>query len=146
MKKVLTMALAVLISVAFVSVTFAQAPEKTETTTTTTKTPFKKETTTTTTKTTKSKHMEFTGKVMNMDTAENMMTVQGKKGDMTFDVSTATMKGEAKVGDNVLVKYIEKDGKMVASSVTVKWAKTTKKTTTTKETTEETTAPASQAK
>ena len=83
---------------------------------------------------------------MNMDTAAKMMTVKDKKGDMTFDVSTAKMKGEAKVGDNVLVKYIEKDGKMVASSVTVKWAKTTKKTTTTKETTEETTAPASQAK
>jgi hypothetical protein len=93
-KKVLTMAIPVLISDVFVTVTFAQTPEKTETTTTTTKT--------------KSGHMEFTGKVMNMDT--------------------------------------EKDGKMVASSVTVKATRTTKKTTTTKETTEETTTPASQAK
>jgi hypothetical protein len=149
MKKVLMMALTVLISVAFVTAAFAQAPagtpEQKTTTTTTTKAPDTKETKTT--KTTKSKAMIFTGEVTNMDTAAKMMTVKGKKGDMTFDVSGAKMKGEAKAGDKVTVKYVEKEGKMMASSVTMGGAKTTKKTTTkTKETKEETTAPAAPAK
>ncbi|MCG6536537.1 MAG: hypothetical protein L7F78_17985 [Syntrophales bacterium LBB04] len=153
MKKVLMMALTVLISVAFVTVVSAQAPagtsEQKTTTITTTTTPEKK-VTTTTTETTKSKGMWLRGRVAAMDTAAKMMTVKGKKGDMTFDVSNAKMKGEPKAGDKVRVKYTEKDGKMMASSVTMSRAKTTKttKTTTTKttETKEETTAPAAPAK
>jgi|GEM_PF-390528 hypothetical protein len=159
MKKVLMMVLAFLISVAFVTTVFAQAPagtpEKKTTTTTTTTTPEKKETATTpktpekketATKTTKSKAMIFTGEVTNMDTAAKTMAVKGKKGDMTFDVSGVKMKAEAKAGDKVTVKYTEKDGKMMASSVTMGGAKTTKKTTTkTKETKVETTTPAAPA-
>jgi hypothetical protein len=132
MKKVSMFVLAVIISVAFVSTTFAQAPAGTT---------EKKETTTTTT--TKAKAMTFHGKVTNMDTAAKMMTVTGKKGDMTFDVSNAKMKGEINVGDKVGVRYMEQDGKMMASAVKVikgKKMKTTK--TKTKEKTEETTAPA----
>ena len=50
------------------------------------------------------------------------------------------MKGEAKAGDKVTVKYMEKDGKMMASWVTMHRAKTTKTTITkTTETKEETT-------
>ena len=158
MKKVLMMVLTVLISVAFVTVVFAQAPAGTpeKKTTTTTTTPEKKETTTTTatpekkettTKTTKSKAMMFTGEVTNVDTAAKMMTVKSTKGDMTFDVSSVKMKGEAKAGDKVTVKYTEKDGKMMASAVTMGKAKTTKKTTgKTTEKKEETTAPAAPAK
>jgi len=87
--------------------------------------------------------MIFKGEVTNMDTAAKMMTVKGKKGDMTFDVSGAKMKGEAKAGDKVTVKYMEKDGKMMASSVTMGKVKTTKTTTKRKtEKTEETTTPA----
>jgi hypothetical protein len=140
MKKALMIALTVLISAAFVTAVFAQAPAEKTTTTTTTTTPEKKETTT---KVTKSKAMMFTGEVTNMDMAAKMMTAKGKKGDMTFDVSGAKMKGEAKAGDKVTVKYTEKDGKMMASSVTMGGAKTTKKTTVkTTEKKEETTAPA----
>ena len=70
-------------------------------------------------------------------------SVKGKKGDMTFDVSGAKMKDEAKAGDKVTVKYTEKDGKMKASSVTIGGAKTTKKTTgKSTEKKEVTTAPA----
>jgi microtubule-associated protein 1 len=146
MKKVLMMALTIMISVAFVTVVFAQTPagtsEQKTTTTTTTATPEKK-VTTTTTETTKSKAMWFRGRVTAMDTAAKMMTVKGEKGDMTFDVSNAKMKGEAKAGDRVRVKYMEKDGKMMASWVNMRRAKTTKTTTTkTTETKEETTAPA----
>jgi hypothetical protein len=111
---------------------FAQTTEKKQTTTTTTTTPEKKETIT---KTTRTKHMMFTGKVANMDMAEKMMTVKGKKGEMTFDVSGAKMKGEAKAGDMVTVKYREKGGKMMASSVTQGKASKMKATTTETETT-----------
>ena len=144
MKKISMFVLAVIISIAFVATVFAQAPagttEKKETTTTTT--PEKKETTTTTT--TKSTAMKFHGKVTNMDTAAKMMTVKGKKGEKTFDVSNTTIKGDVKEGNKVFVKYTEKDGKMMASVVKMskgKKMKTKTTTTTTKEKTEET-APA----
>ena len=138
MKKVLLVVLTILISVVFVTKVFAQTSEKTETTTTTTPEKQKETTTTTTTTpekkvttttTTKTKAMTFTGKVTNMDTAAKMMAAKGKKGDMTFDVSSAAMKVEPKAGDMVTVKYMEKDGKMMASSVTMGKAKKTKSTT-----------------
>ena len=134
MKKVSMFVLAVIIGIAFVSTTFAQAPAGTT---------EKKETTTTTT-TIKTKTMKFHGKVTNMDMAAKMMTVTGKKGDMTFDVSNAKMKGEINVGDKVRVKYMEQDGKMMASAVKVTKGKKMKTTTTTTTTEkkEETTAPA----
>ncbi len=147
MKKALSVGLAVLISVAFMTTVVAQTTEKKETTTTTTTTtpPTKKETTTTTTttpekketvtKTTRTKALMLTGRVTNMDMAEKMMTVKGKKAEMTFDVSGAKMKGEAKAGDMVTVKYMEKDGKMMASSVTRGKARKMKATTTETETT-----------
>jgi len=65
----------------------------------------------------KRKMMSFSGEVTNMDMAGEMMTAKGEKGDMTFDLSGAKMKGEMKAGDKVRVKYIEKNGKMMASSV-----------------------------
>jgi len=140
MKKVAMFVLAVVISVAFVTTAFAQAPagttEKKETTTTTT--PEKKETTTTTTTT--SKTMKFYGKITSIDTAAKKMTVKGKKGEKTFDVSNTTIKGDVKEGNKVFVKYTEKDGKMMASAVKMskgKKMKTKTTTTTTKEKTEE---------
>ena len=131
MKKVLLVCLAVLIGFAFVTTVFAETSETKETTTTTS--PGKKETTTTTTKT---KSMEFKGKVTNMDMATKMMSVKGKKGDMTFDVSNAKMKREPAVGDRVEVKYMKKDGEMMASRVEIEKVKKTKTTTKTTETEE----------
>jgi hypothetical protein len=149
MKKVSMFVLAVIISIAFVATVFAQAPtgtteEKKETTTTTTTTTPEKKEITTTTKTTKSKGMRFYGKVISMDTEAKMMTVKGKRGDMTFDVSNAEMKSEVKAGDRVFVKYMKKEGKMMASVVKRtegKKMKTKTTTTTTEEKTEETAAP-----
>ena len=135
MKKVLMMVLTVLISVAFVTVVFAQAPAGTsekktttttttpETTTTTTATPEKKETTTTTETTKgKGKRHEYRGEVVSMDAAAKTLVVKGKKGDMTFDVSSAKMKGYKsmdgmKAGDKVGVKFVEKDGTKVATAI-----------------------------
>jgi hypothetical protein len=75
--------------------------------------------------------MMFKGEVANVDMAAKMMTVKGKKGDMDFDISSAKMKREPMAGDKVRVKYMEKDGKMMASSVHMGKAKKMKTTTTT---------------
>ena len=61
-------------------------------------------------------------KVTNIDIAAKKMTVKGNKGDMAFDVSTAAIKA----GDTVTVKDMEKDGKMMTSSVTMGKAQKTK--------------------
>ena len=52
-----------------------------------------------------------------VDAAAKTITVKGKKADMTFDVSGVKGAEDIKAGDKVVVKYTEKDGKMVASSV-----------------------------
>jgi hypothetical protein len=106
MKKVLMFALAVWISVAFVTTVFAQAPAEKPAPE---KMMMEK-------KEMKSKMMSFSGEVTNMDMMAKMMTVKGKKGEMTFDMTGAKMKGEMKAGDKVTVKYMEKEGKMMASS------------------------------
>ena len=124
MKKVWMMALTVLIGFVFVTGAFAQAPAGTS-----------EKMTTTTTTTTTNKPMTFMGTVTALDTAASMMTVKGEKGDMTFDVSTAKMQESVKAGSKVTVKYMEQDGKMMASSVTKHYGDKTTKTTTT-ETTE----------
>jgi hypothetical protein len=149
MKNVSIFVLAAIIGIAFIAPVFAQAPAgttetKETTTTTTTTSPEKKATTTTTI--TKSKSMKFYGKVISMDTAAKMMTVKGKKGDITFDVSNAEMKIEVIAGDKVMVNYMKKEGKMTASLVkkieNKKLKTKTTTTTTTEEKTEQTTAPA----
>lgn len=148
MKKVSIFILAIILGIAFIATVFAQVPAgttetKETTTTTTTTTPEKKETTTRTM--TKSKTMKFYGKVISMDTAAKMMTVKGKKGDITFDVSNTEMKIEVVAGDKVIVNYMKKEGKMMASVVKKienKKIKTKTTTTTTEEKTEQTTVPA----
>ena len=124
MKKVFMVALAVLISAAFVTSGFAQAPAAKPATdkpaaaapapapekAVPAPAPEKKGTT-------KAKVHQYTGEVTAMDMAAKTLAVKGKKGDMTFDVTDAKMKSEPKAGDKVMVKYTEKDGKMVASSV-----------------------------
>ena len=60
-------------------------------------------------------------------------------GDKTFDVTDAKMKGEAKAGDMVTVKYMEIDGNMLASWVGVDKTTKMETTTTTTKTKEKTT-------
>lgn len=60
-------------------------------------------------------------------------------GDKTFDVTDAKMKGEAKAGGMVTVKYMEIDGKMLASWVGVDKTTKMETTTTTTKTKEKTT-------
>jgi hypothetical protein len=122
MKKVAMIGLTLLISVAFVTAVFAQAPakpaEKPAAAPEKAPAPEKKAAAEKKEAAPKAKVQQYTGEVAKMDMAGKSIVVKGKKGDMNFDVANAKMKGEPKEGDKVVVKYTEKDGKMVASSVT----------------------------
>jgi len=106
MKKVLMFVCAVVIAVAFAATGFAQAPPAAA-----------PEKAAPAPAAEKAKMNHFTGEVTAMDMAAKTLTVRGKKGDMTFDVTNAKMKGEPKAGDKDVVRYMEKDGKMVAKFV-----------------------------
>ncbi len=117
MKKVLMLAFALVISVAFVSSVFAQAdqpppgkgpggvpgsalpkPDKPEP---------------------KVKGTKYAGEVTKVDGM--MVTVKGKKDEKTFDISKAKFKGykagaDVKVGDRVGVVFTEADGKAMAGA------------------------------
>ena len=95
MKKAIMIVLALLVCLAFVATTFAQ--EKS--------TPSKAD---------RTKGMHFRGEVTNVDSSAKTITVKGKEGEMTFDISGAKMKGEVKAGDKVSVAYTEQAGKNVA--------------------------------
>lgn len=97
MKRVLLIAVLVVVSVAFVSTVFA-ADKKAP------------------------KAMTFKGAIASVDAKANMIVVKGDKKEMTFDVAGAKWDGykamdEVKAGDKVLVKYTEKEGKMMATMV-----------------------------
>ena len=68
------------------------------------------------------KALTFKGAVVSMDAKTNMLVVKGEKKDMSFNVAGAKWDGykamdEVKAGDKVVVKYVEKEGKMMATTV-----------------------------
>jgi Cu/Ag efflux protein CusF len=113
MKKVLMIVLAVLIGVAFVTTVFAQekkdakpaaaapAPEKA-------KEGVKKEA---------PKAQDFKGEFVSIDEKAKTIVAKDEKGEMTFDVAKIKKMAKFAAGDKIVVKYTEKDGKNVASSV-----------------------------
>jgi len=127
MKKVLMIALAVLISVAFVTTVFAQdkkvekpaaKAEKAEVKVEkpAAKAEAKKEAP-------KAKAQTFKGEFVSADETAKTIVAKNDKGEMTFDVSAIKKMPKAAAGDKVTVVYTEKDGKMVAKSVKVAKAK-----------------------
>lgn len=79
----------------------------------------------------KAKIMRITGEITALDAKAMTLTVKGKKGDVSLvaDEKTKVLIGkevkglsDLKVGDKVTVKYTEKDGKMVAKSISAKAA------------------------
>jgi len=119
MKKALMIALALLISVAFVTTVFAQAkpaekPAATDKPVMKVDKPVKAEKAE---KPAKAKGKAFAGEVVKAEATA--LVAKDKKGEMTFDVSG--VKGykaeDYKAGDKVVVKYAEKDGKNVASAI-----------------------------
>ncbi|WP_038002329.1 hypothetical protein [Syntrophorhabdus aromaticivorans] len=126
MKKALMFALALLISVAFVTTVFAQAkpeakpadkpaavaPEKAPA-------PEKKAEAPAPEKKAAKKAAKktFKGEFVSMDDVAKTIVAKDKKGEMTFDVSSVKKMPEFKAGDKIFVTYTEADGKMVASKV-----------------------------
>jgi len=123
MKNVFAVVLAVFIGIAFVATAFAQAPAAPQTAAPAPAPEKKAETKAAW----KGKMHHVWGEVTAMDMAAKTLTVKGKKGDMTFDVTDAKMKGEPKAGDKVKVTYMKKDGKMVAKYVKIRGPKKAEK-------------------
>jgi hypothetical protein len=120
MKRALFIVLALVISATFAMGVFAQAtteprPDTAPSTAPMRPMPGKKAP--------KPKSMQYAGTIVLVDVTAKGIVVNGRKGEMTFDVSMAKWKpyksmAEVKQGDPVSVRYTEKDGEMVASSVT----------------------------
>lgn len=106
MKKTLLIALAVVFSVAFVGTGFAE-------------------------QTGMEKSVKLTGEVVKNDGKE--MVVKGPSGEQTFNVSGVKNVDKYKIGDQVTIKYTEKDGRLTAGSISKEIIKGKEKEETTKE-------------
>jgi Cu/Ag efflux protein CusF len=110
MIKVLVIALT---SLAFSSVSFAQAKPATPATPATPAAPAME-------KSEKAKTNRVTGEITSVDVKTSTFTVKGKDKEINLVADSKTTKAEVeklKVGDMVRVSYAEKDGKMIANSV-----------------------------
>lgn len=118
MKKILAILAVLMMVVAFSGATFAAEEKKAaEPATEAKKAPEKVK--------------QVTGEVTAVDAKANTVTVKGKKGDVTVEVTAdikITAGKEAKTiadvmaGEKATVKYVEKDGKNTAKSIDVKAA------------------------
>jgi Cu/Ag efflux protein CusF len=110
MIKVLVIALT---SLAFSSVSFAQAKPATPATPATPTAPAME-------KSEKAKSNRLTGEITSVDVKAGTFTVKGKDKEINLVADSKNSKAEVeklKVGDTVRVSYTEKDGKMIARSV-----------------------------
>jgi len=110
MIKVLVIALT---SLAFSSVSFAQAKPATPATPATPAAPAME-------KSEKAKTNRLTGEITSVDVKAGTFTVKGKDKEINLVADSKSTKADVeklKVGDTVRVSYTEKDGKMIASSV-----------------------------
>jgi Cu/Ag efflux protein CusF len=110
MIKILAIALT---SLAFSSVSFAQAKPATPATPATPAAPAME-------KSEKAKTNRVTGEITSVDVKTSTFTVKGKDKEINLVADSKTTKAEVeklKVGDMVRVSYAEKDGKMIANSV-----------------------------
>ena len=62
------------------------------------------------------------GEVVKVDVAENIIVVQGKKGEETYDIKNVKWKvyknaEEVKAGDFLVIAFIDKDGKKIAKKI-----------------------------
>jgi hypothetical protein len=116
MKKILALMAAIMMVAAFSGVTFAEE-KKAE--------PAKEE------KKAPEKVKQVTGEATAVDAKANTITVKGRKGEVTCDVTADTKIAAGKetktladvaAGNKVTVKYVEGGGKNVAKSIAVKAA------------------------
>lgn len=108
MKRILFFVFAVLISVAFISTSFAQTTEKSGTT-------EKAEKKSSATKAKTEKAVSVTGEVVKND--GKRLTLKAPEGEKQFNVSGVKNAKKYKEGETVIIKYKEKNGKLTASSI-----------------------------
>lgn len=118
MKKGLMIVLAVLISVAFVTTVFAQAQKDAKPAApAAAPAPEKKAEAKVEAKKEAPKAQEFKGEFVSADAKAKTLVAKDEKGEATFDVAGIKKLAKFAAGDKIVVKYTEKDGKKVASSV-----------------------------
>ena len=113
MKNMIKVLVIALTSLAFSSVSFAQAKPATPATPATPAAPAME-------KSEKAKTNRLTGEITSVDVKAGTFTVKGKDKEINLVADSKSTKAEVeklKVGDTVRVSYTEKDGKMIASSV-----------------------------
>lgn len=117
MQKILALMAALMMVVAFGGSTFAEDAMKEAEPTKEAKKAYEKK--------------QLTGEVTAIDTKANTITVKGKKGESTCEVTADTKikagketktLADVKVGDKVTCKHVEKDGKSVCKSLKIKTA------------------------
>jgi len=108
MKSVLRLLLVSLVTLTFAGVGFAQATPATPAT------PAKK----VVKKEEKPRATRVLGEVISVDAKAGMLTVKVKDKEMSFAAETKGLLGKVKVGDKVRVSYGEKEGKLIARSIT----------------------------
>lgn len=121
MKKIFALMIALMMVVAFGGSTFAEEAKKAAE-------PAK---TVEPAKEVKKAPKQLTGEVTAVDAKANTVTVKGKKGESTCEVTADTKitagkeaktLADVKVGDKVECKHVEKDGKSVCKSLKIKTA------------------------
>jgi len=111
MKSVLRLLLVSLVTLTFAGVGFAQAtPATPATPVSPAKKVVKKEE--------KPRATRVLGEVISVDAKAGMLTVKVKDKEMSFAAETKGALGKVKVGDKVRVSYGEKEGKLIARSIT----------------------------
>lgn len=125
MKGVLRLFLVPLVTLAFAGASFAQATPATpaKPASPAVKSEKKEE---------KPKARRIAGEIVSVDAKAGTLAVKVKDKEMSFTAETKAAKGaleKVKVGERVRVSYTEKDGKLIASSVTAVKAKTEAKAT-----------------
>jgi len=108
MKSVLRLLLVSLVTLTFAGVGFAQATPATPAT------PAKK----VVKKEEKPRATRVLGEVISVDAKAGMLRVKVKDKEMSFAAETKGALGKVKVGDKVRVSYGEKEGKLIARSIT----------------------------
>lgn len=114
MKNIIKVFAIALTTLSFSSLSFAQAKPATPATP-----PMEKKTETTE----KAKTVRITGEITSLDAKAGTFAVKEKDKDVKLTADSKSAKSELeklKVGDMVSVSYTEKNGKMIASSVTAK--------------------------
>ena len=118
MKNTIRILIVALTSLAFISVSFAQAKPATPATPATPAPPAMEKKTEM--RSEKAKAEGLTGEVTSVDAKAGTLTLKGKEKEINLAADSKSTKAaleKLKVGDRVRVSYTEKDGKMIVSSV-----------------------------